>query len=143
MAMEQYLQFAANHLILFALLGVAVMALIANEIHGNLTGGKRLSAGEAVRLINDRDPVILDVRAAADFKRGHLLNAVNIPLAKVEEQLGQIGKDKARPVLVYCALGSSSVTAVEKLRKNGYSEAYPLSGGINGWLANNLPVTIK
>jgi rhodanese-related sulfurtransferase len=142
-AMEQYLQFATSHLILFALMGVVLAALIANEIHGSLTGGKRLGTAEAVRLINDRDPLIVDVRTTADFKRGHLLNALSLPVAKFEEQLGQLGKDKARPVLVYCALGQTSVTAVEKLRKNGFSEAYPLKGGINGWLASNLPVTVK
>ena len=141
--MEQFLHFAASHQILFVLLGVVLLALIANEIHGNLTGGKRLGTAEAVRLINDRDPLIVDVRATADFKRGHLLNALSLPLAKLDEQIGQLGKDKARPVLVYCALGSSSVTAVDKLRKNGFAEAYPLKGGINNWLASNLPVTIK
>ena len=141
--MEQFLHFAANHPILFGLLGAVLLALIANEIHGNLTGGKRLGTTEAVRLINDRDPLIVDVRAVADFKRGHLLNALNLPLAKLEEQMGQLGKDKARPVLVYCALGSSSVTAVEKLRKNGFTEAYPLKGGINNWMSSNLPVTAK
>ena len=141
--MEQYLQFATSHGLLFAALGVVVVLLIANEVHGTLTGGKRLGAMEAVRLINDRDPLIIDVRAAPDFKRGHLLNAVNLPVAKLEEQLGQIGKDKTRPVLVYCALGQSSVTAVEKLRKNGFAEVYPLSGGINGWIASSLPVTAK
>ncbi|MES2489097.1 MAG: rhodanese-like domain-containing protein [Pseudomonadota bacterium] len=141
--MDQLLQFVANHPILFVLFGVVLIALIANEMHGNLTGGKRLGTAEAVRLINDRDPLIVDVRTSADFKRGHLLNALNLPIAKIEEQLGQLGKDKARPVLVYCALGSSSVTAVDKLRKNGFTEAYPLKGGINNWLASNLPVTVK
>jgi len=141
--MEQLLQFVSNHPILFVLFGAVLIALIANEVHGNLTGGKRLGTAEAVRLINDRDPLIVDVRTSADFKRGHLLNALNLPIAKIEEQIGQLGKDKARPVLVYCALGSSSVTAVDKLRKNGFTEAYPLQGGINNWQASNLPITVK
>ena len=141
--MEPYLQFAASHTLLFAALGVVALLLIANEVHGTLTGGKRLGAMEAVRLINDRDPLILDVRAAPDFKRGHLLNAVNMPVTKLDEQMSQIAKDKSRPVLVYCALGSSSVTAVEKLRKNGFVEVYPLRGGLNGWVASSLPVTAK
>ena len=128
---------------MFAVLGGVLLALIINEIHGNLTGGKRLGTAEAVRLINDRDPLIVDVRTSADFKRGHLLNALSLPLAKLDEQVGQLGKDKARPVLVYCALGSSSVTAVDKLRKNGFTEAYPLKGGINNWQASNLPITVK
>lgn len=141
--MEPYLQFVLNHPLLFSALGVLIAAFVANEVHGNLTGGKRLNPQEAVRLINDRDPIILDVRPTADFKRGHLLNALNLPVTQIETQMGQVGKDKARPVLVYCALGANSMLAVDKLRKNGYTEVYPLSGGINNWQGSNLPITAK
>lgn len=141
--MDQFFQFFANHPALFAALGGVIVLIVANEVHGNLTGGKRLTVPEAVRLINDREPVILDVRPHGDFKRGHLLNAVNAPIAKLDESLGSVAKDKARPVLVYCALGGASSTAVEKLKKHGYAEVYPLRGGLNAWLGANLPVTTR
>lgn len=139
--METLLQFAAAHSALFIALGAVAALIVANELHGSLTGGKRLNVVEAVRLINDRDPVILDVRPPGDFKKGHLLNAVNVPLTKFEELLGRVAKDK--PVLIYCALGGSSVGAAEKLRKSGYNEVYPLRGGLNAWLTSNLPVTTR
>ncbi len=141
--MAQLLDFFSNHPGLFIALGVVLALLVANEVHGAVTGGKRLNAPEAVRLINDRDPIVLDVRSLADFKRGHLLHAQNVPLPKLDEQLGAIGKDKSRPILVYCALGGSSSAAAEKLKKHGYAEVYPLRGGINAWLTANLPVTTK
>ncbi len=141
--MQQFIEFFGNNLALFAALGIVIVLLIANEVHGSITGGKRLSALEAVRMINDREPVIVDLRAAADFKKGHLLNAINLPAAKLEEKLNELGKDKTRPVILYCALGGSSGEAAAKLRKLGFAEAYPLSGGLNGWLQSNLPVTAK
>lgn len=141
--MQQYLEFFNNHIGLFAALFGVIGLIIANEVHGNLTGGKRLSAPEAVRLINDREPVILDVRGPADFKRGHLQNAINVPLAKLGDRVSEFGKDKSRPVLVYCALGGSSVEAATRLKKLGFAEAYPLRGGINNWTSSNLPVTAK
>jgi rhodanese-related sulfurtransferase len=141
--MDQLLQFASHHPWMFVALGVVVALLIANEAHGSLTGGKRLNAVEAVRLINDRDPLILDVRPQADFKRGHLLNAINVPVAKLDELLGRVAKEKDKPVLVYCALGGSSVGAAEKLKQQGFAEVYPLRGGINAWLTSNLPVTTR
>jgi rhodanese-related sulfurtransferase len=141
--MQQLLQFVSAHPQLFAALGAVIVLIIANEVHGAMTGGKRLSAVEAVRLINDRDPVILDVRPAADFKKGHLLNAVNVPVTKIDEHLGKIAKEKDKPVLVYCALGGSSVAAAEQLKKSGFAEVYPLRGGINAWLTSNLPVTTR
>lgn len=141
--MQQFIEFFGNNLALFAALGVVIVLLIANEVHGSITGGKRLSALEAVRMINDREPVIVDLRPAADFKKGHLLNAINLPATKLEEKLSELGKDKTRPVILYCALGGSSREAAAKLRKLGFVEAYPLSGGLNGWLQSNLPITAK
>lgn len=140
--MDQFVEFFNNHLVLFGALTLILSLLVANEVHGNLTGGKRLGAMEAVRMINDRDPIILDLRPAADFKRGHLLNAINVPVLKLDERLHEFSKDKAKTVIVYDAL-SSSHSAVEKLRKHGHTEVYPLRGGINAWLSANLPVTTK
>ena len=141
--MAQLLEFVGNHPYLFAAAGALIALLIANEIVGQFTGGKRLSTHDAVRLINDRDPLIVDVRPLPDYKRGHLLNAFHAPLPKFDDVLGQLAKDKARPVLVYCALGTSSSTATDKLRKAGFGEVYGLRGGINGWQMANLPVTTK
>lgn len=141
--MQQFIEFFGNHILLFAAFFSILLLLVANEVHGNLTGGKRLAPLEAVRMINDRDPVVVDVRTAADYKKGHLLNALNIPLAKLEERASEISKDKARPVILYCALGGSTSEAAAKLRKLGFAEVYPLRGGLNGWLQNNLPVTAK
>ena len=140
--MQQLVEFFANHTALFAALLLVLTALTVNEVHGTLTGGKRLGALEAVRMINDRDPIILDVRPLTDYKKGHLLNAVSLPLAKLDEGSSQF-KDKARPIVVYCLLGGTSRTAAEQLKKKGYAEVYPLRGGMNAWLTANLPVTLK
>lgn len=141
--MQQFIEFFGNHLFLFAAFATVLLLLVANEVHGTMTGGKRVGPMEAVRMINDREPVIVDLRPAADFKKGHVLNALNIPLAKLEERAGDLGKDRSRPVLVYCALGSSSGEAAARLRKLGFTEAYPIRGGINAWMQSNLPVTAK
>ena len=141
--MQQFIEFFGNNIPLFAAFAVVLALIVANEVHGTITGGKRLSAMEAVRMINDREPLIVDVRAAGDYKKGHLLNAINIPAAKLEDRVSELGKDKARPVLVYCTLGGSANEAVIKLRKLGFSEVYPIRGGLNAWLQSNLPVTAK
>lgn len=110
---------------------------------GVVTGEKRLGPLEAVRLINDRNALVLDVRPPGDFKKGHILNALNVPQAKLAERLGELGKDTSRPVVVYCALGGVSAQASHTLKKAGWTEVYPLKGGLNGWLAASLPVTTR
>ncbi|MCI0749085.1 MAG: rhodanese-like domain-containing protein, partial [Nevskiales bacterium] len=65
--MELVSSFVGHHPILFSGLGVVVILLILNEMSGALTGEKRLTPLEAVRLINDRGALILDVRSSADY----------------------------------------------------------------------------
>jgi len=142
-SVPQLLEFFQHHPYLFAMLGAAIVIFIINEVIGSLTAGTLMTPLQAVRLINDREPVLVDVRPAADFKKGHLLNAVNLPLAKISERGDELAKDKTRPLLVYCALGGSAIEAAKTLRKVGYSEVYPLRGGINGWLNASLPITAK
>ena len=141
--MDQILQFLGQHPVLFSALGVVAVLLILNEMSGLVTGEKRLSPQEAVRLINDRHALVLDVRPPADFKKGHILNALNLPQAKLGERLGELGKDTARPIVVYCALGGVAAQATHTLKKAGYTEVYPLRGGLNSWLSASLPVTTR
>ena len=141
--MDPLLAFVSQHAVLFSALAAVAALLILNEMSGFVTGEKRLSPLEAVRLINDRHALILDVRPAGDYKKGHLLNAVNVPQQKLGERLEELGKDKARPVVVYCALGGVAAQAAHQLKKAGFSEVYPIKGGLNGWLGASLPVTTR
>ncbi len=141
--MDPLLHFVSLHPVLMSALGVVLVLLILNEMSGVITGEKRLSPMEAVRLINDREALVLDVRAVADYKKGHILNAVNVPQPRLAERMNDLGKDLARPVVVYCALGGVAAQASVQLRKAGFQEVYPLRGGINGWLGASLPVTTR
>lgn len=141
--MDPFLQFAGAHPVLFSALGAAVVLLILNEMSHLVTGEKRLSPQEAVRLINDRQALVLDVRPPTDFKKGHILNALNVPQARLAERIGELGKDPARPIVVYCALGGVSAQATHQLKKAGFGEVYPIRGGLNSWLAASLPVTTR
>jgi rhodanese-related sulfurtransferase len=141
--MDQLLAFVGLHPVLFSALGAAVVLLILNEMSGIVTGEKRLSPLEAVRLINDRHALVLDVRTPADFKKGHIINALNVPQMKLGERLPELGKDLARPIVVCCALGGVSAQAAHTLKKAGFAEVYPIRGGLNGWLGASLPVTTK
>jgi rhodanese-related sulfurtransferase len=141
--MAQLLEFIGQHPVLFSALGAAVILLILNEMSHLVTGEKRLTPPEAVRLINDRHALVLDVRPPADFKKGHILNALNVPQPKLAERIGELGKDTARPIVVYCALGGVAAQAAHALKQAGFTEVYPLKGGLNSWLSASLPVTTR
>lgn len=140
---DQLLAFTHNHPLLLVAFVAVLLAIIANEAHGRLTSGPRMSVSDAVRLINDRQPLVVDIRNAREYKKAHLLGALNIPTASLKERADQLGKDLERPILVYCNLGNASLDAAKTLRGMGHKEVYSLRGGINGWENSNLPVTAK
>ena len=139
--MDQFFEFFNHHPLLFGALGATLVLIVANEIAGNVLGVRKLSPPEAVRLINDRDALVVDLRPAADYKRGHILNAVNIPAAKLAEKITEYSKTREKPIVLVCALGGQASQGAEQLRRAGYTEAYPLRGGLNNWMGASLPLT--
>lgn len=92
-------------------------------------------------LLKNPDVVILDVRTAAEFKEGHIENAVNIDQSQndfVENVKKQFSTD--RQIAVYCRSGRRSANAANRLAAEGYT-VVNLSGGILAWREADMPVT--
>lgn len=103
----------------------------------------QLSAVQATLLINREDATLIDVRAQGEFEQGHLPNARNIPLADLERRSGELEKLKARPIILYCASGARSNTALNTLRKAGFEKLYSLRGGVYEWEKAGQPISRK
>ena len=103
---------------------------------------KSLSASEfQEKLKTNEKPQILDVRTAAEFSTGHIVNAINIDWNgnNFDEKIKQF--DKTKPIFVNCQGGGRSKKASDKLFSVGFKTIYELNGGMNDWLSNNLPLT--
>ena len=105
-----------------------------------LTQGNGLSLAQAVMLMNRDKAVVVDVCEPEEFARGYILGAKNVPLAKLEEQLPQVAKNKSVPLILVCQSGARSARATALARKLGYENAQNLSGGMKAWQAASLPV---
>jgi rhodanese-related sulfurtransferase len=136
----QLIELLGNHWILFAMLGVILGLLTYNLIVGDKGSVDPVGA---TALINQRDATVIDVRPAADYAKGHIINAVNIPINGLKKQTAALAKYKDRPVIVNCRSGSQSSAACHVLRKAGFPEVYNLKGGILAWESANLPLTRK
>jgi rhodanese-related sulfurtransferase len=101
--------------------------------------GPALTTLQATQLINNKHAQVVDVRDAADFARGSLPNAKNIPLAELEKRAAKELK-KERPVIVLCNSGNIAGRAAAQLRAAGLPEVYVLAGGISAWREAGLPV---
>lgn len=116
-------------------------AMLFWSIFGNrIRGIKDVDCVAATQLINHKNALVLDVREESEYKAGHLLNARLIPLGKLRERIGELGKYREQPVVVVCRSGNRSGTACAMLNKQGFSQTYNLAGGVIAWQKANLPL---
>ena len=69
---------------------------------------------------------VIDVRTLAEFGKGSVPGAVNIPVDELRGRLGEVPRD--RTVHVHCGVGLRSYIAARILQQNGF-EVRNLSGG--------------
>ena len=141
--MEQLIEFAGNHLFLVGAFVVVLALVIKAEFEHQSGRANQMDPTAAIRLMNNDDAIVLDVREATDFNNGHIKNAKNIPITSLKSQLDSLMKDKDKPVLAYCRSGNVSGKACRILKNSGFSNVHNLSGGILNWQEANLPLTKK
>ena len=139
--MDQYLEFATNHVLLVSAFFMVASALLWHMM-ANPTARFSVEPTEGVRLINRENAHVLDVRPMAEFKQeGHIQNAENIPLNGLKNNLKKLEKYKDTPIITVCRSGSRSAGASTTLRKAGFTQTYNLRGGMLAWESAQLPVS--
>ena len=140
--MDQLVEFAGNHTLLVASF-LAVLAALLWHLATDPGGRNAVDPAAATAMINHEEAVVLDVRSMAEFKDGHIVNAVNIPLNSLGTNLKQLEKYRSRPIVAVCRSGSRSGSACSLLRKHGFENVKNLRGGMLAWQSANLPVKRK
>jgi rhodanese-related sulfurtransferase len=137
--MAQLVEFAGNHVWLVTGLIAAWGAVMFYELRLRSLGATHVSAADAVRLIN-KGALVIDIRKPEEFQAGHIVNARNVALDRLQQGDEAIHKQKSKILLAVCADGTTSGRAAGLLRKAGYENAFSLKGGVAGWRADNLPL---
>lgn len=70
---------------------------------------------------------VIDVRSNKDFEKGHIEDAINIPLGNLREKISQFPKDES--IVVHCNKGVTGNAAQNLLINLGFMNVYNLSGG--------------
>ena len=86
-----------------------------------------------------RRPLLLDVRAEAEYKVSHLKDAKWTPSEALARKHLK-GMDKHHPIVLYCSVGYRSAALAEKLEKLGYANVLNLFGSIFQWRNEGRPV---
>jgi len=140
--MDQYIEFISNHYLLCIALLVVSYLLLQDLIENSFNKFEGLSPLLAVTKMNSADTVIVDVREPHEYVKGHIENSKNIPLDKVSAQLGTLDKHKSQPVIIVCQTGTRSIPACKTLIKAGFDHVFNITGGMQSWEDNKLPMNI-
>ena len=103
-------------------------------------GTNEVSVADAVKMINRKDALLIDVREPDEYASGHIPQARNLPAGQIKDRLKEIEKFKAKPVIVLCRNGQRSGTVATTLRTAGFAEAFKLRDGLTAWEQANLPL---
>ena len=137
--MERIIEFVGNNLLLSSALVVSFFVVIFSELRRKASGLINVEPVDAVKLINN-DALVVDIRSADAYGRGHIVSARNIPPDELDSKMASLEQYKSKPVVAVCDAGISSTRVVNKLRQGGFESAYGLKGGMNGWTQAGLPV---
>ena len=88
---------------------------------------EQIPAGDWAKLL------VLDVRDAGQFAKGHIPGAVNIEWRRVFAERAKLPKDKT--ILAYCNSGTFSGQVAMALRMAGFENVRILRGGYGEWQA--------
>ena len=101
-----------------------------------------LDAQASLQLLHSgADIFLLDVRTEAEYARGHIPNAVLIPVDQLETRLSEIPAD--RPLVIVCRTGRRAAWAFELLQRlrpqqpMWYIQAVPRYGADGSWTIEN------
>ncbi|MDB6063304.1 MAG: Rhodanese-related sulfurtransferase [Verrucomicrobiaceae bacterium] len=122
------------------LAGALAVAVILLVVHEARRGGPTISPQQLSKLVNEQQAKVIDLRDPADYRKGHIVGALNIPYAKVDERWDELEKLRDEPLILVCKLGQFSSAIGKKLLTKKFPKVYRLGGGIAEWQTAQLPL---
>ena len=102
---------------------------------------ERVTAGVLDEMMaSSEPPPLVDVRAEREWAENRIPGSVNVPLSRLQQQLGELPRD--RSIVVYCATGYRSSIAASLLLREGFDRTMDLVGGVAAWESSRLPLVV-
>ncbi len=103
-----------------------------DDLLGDPADLKPITVEELRAHIDEPGVVVVDVRSAADYARGHVPGAISLPAAQLKEKMDSI--PRGMEVIAYCQ-GPYCVLSPDMVRllRHHQIPARPLNGGITRW----------
>lgn len=100
-----------------------------------------VTAKEAMNIMANISPLILDVRTPGEYHReGYIKDSILLPVQVIQREYIKLLDYRDKPILIYCATGNRSTVAARILINNGFRNIYNMRYGIAEWKYRGFPV---
>ena len=119
--MQEIMQFVGRHPILSIAWIALLVAVLVTTFKSLTSKVKVITRGEATRLINKEDAVVVDLRQRDDFRKGHIAGSINLLPSEIKaNNVGELEKHKDKPVIVVDGSGMQcQEPANEMIKRSG------------------------
>ncbi|EFC48410.1 predicted protein [Naegleria gruberi] len=111
---KQQVQNNGTNIIMFIVIGVLAFTMIRKMM-------STASDDDIRKYIIEGNTLVIDVRSRAEYAGGSFPGAINIPHNEITPNHPSLPKDKSHKMIVFCASGMRSSTALGVLNGIGYS----------------------
>jgi rhodanese-related sulfurtransferase len=77
--------------------------------------------------------LLLDCREADEHALVRIERAKLIPMSELMARVAELDAHRDRPIVVHCHHGGRSLQVAQWLRRQGFSQAQSMAGGIDRW----------
>jgi rhodanese-related sulfurtransferase len=86
--------------------------------------------------------VLIDARSPQEYKNAHIVNAINIPDKKLEDNMKQLPENRNALLIIYCngVKCGKSLRLAKQLDPLGYTNIMIYSEGMPVWEEKSLPI---
>lgn len=101
------------------------------------TSGATVSADAFAAAIAAPGTVLIDVRTPAEYASGHIQGARNLDMEAADFEAKLATLDKQATYALYCRSGNRSQSAMNTMRRLGFTHVFHLGGGVGAWTASS------
>jgi len=99
-------------------------------------------------ILQERTPLILDVREGYEFDAMHINQSLNVPRGILEtacdfnydETIPELAGDKEQEIIIICRSGNRSILAADTMQRMGFKNVVSLKTGVRGWNDADQPL---
>jgi rhodanese-related sulfurtransferase len=102
----------------------------------NMYGFSEIDASGLLKLMENAEVALIDVRGEGEIAYGMIEGARHIPLHLLPLRVNEMNKDI--PHVYYCRTGARSAQACAFMAAQGHGKSINLQGGIMAWVRSGL-----